>query len=173
MVVEPFDLRRSARPRYTTIGDLTSTRHTPKWQIRCANIPEVLILRHAFHSGSARTIALWADACPRLTGWQALNENRDPLIRAFAWLFRGCLANSRAPGGADRGMSGTTPSQPAVLMLSGRADPVFPPGVQSLWVSAGKLKPQVLILDSEHVMDDARESREVSEWIDDRQEVMR
>ncbi len=106
-------------------------------------------------------VALWADTCPRLTGWEKLKNARDPFLRAYASLFRGCYGSEPVQQIDAVRIGGDLPP---VLMLTGRNDAVVPPHIQDLWAGAG-LKFDRLNGDA-HQWESTRITQRVGSWIE-------
>jgi pimeloyl-ACP methyl ester carboxylesterase len=106
---------------------------------------------------------LWADTCPRLRGWDALRQIDDPIVAAYAWVFRGCRgATATGQAQVREGRRGR-PATP-VLMMTGRQDAVVPPRFQALWevqpgMSVSRLS------GADHVWDSTRATTTVRAWI--------
>lgn len=101
-------------------------------------------------------IALWADTCPRLERWDALAPSSDPIVDAFAWLFRGCTSDP------PRTVARSNDSVPT-LLLTGRRDTVVPPAIQGAW--QGRLTNASQIQGDEHVWDSSAVTRKVRRWV--------
>jgi hypothetical protein len=84
---------------------------------------------------SASFVGLWADTCPRFTGWAELAHSADPILRAFSWVFRGCTTTTGAVAPSPVRFGGAPALQ--VLMLTGMEDAVVPPDMQAHWLHRG------------------------------------
>ncbi len=113
---------------------------------------------------SPSVIGLWADTCPRLTGWDRLARSSDPILQAYSWTFRGCLSDGMKPSPQFEMATGAAPP---VLMLTGSQDAVVPPKVQAAWLTRG-LRID-LIRGVGHFWDSSEVTRHVRSWIEERE----
>lgn len=109
---------------------------------------------------SPSVIALWADTCPRLTGWRDLARARDALLSAYSWTFRGCLSSV---WGSSPAVERVAHLSVPVLMLTGRRDPVVPPSVQRGWLRLGESVR--VIAGRGHFWEDSSVVLQVRRWI--------
>ncbi|MBM9458450.1 hypothetical protein JK386_00870 [Nocardioides sp. zg-536] len=84
---------------------------------------------------SASMVALWADTCPRLRGWDELAKEQDPILAAFAWVFRGCSLFASVD---DVEVSEPLGERVDALILTGTEDPIVPASLQERWGQAVK-----------------------------------
>ena len=104
-------------------------------------------------------LALWADTCPRLSGWEKLARSTIPRMQAFAWLFRGCNLASIPAERAEAVDAGDT----RILMLTGTDDAVVPRRVQELWRQRGLSYRQIVSVG--HHLQNGRVDGRVQSWI--------
>lgn len=71
---------------------------------------------------------IWADVCPAYSGWEQLQSRSEPLVKALAWLYRGCLVTGESSP-TTKGRIGTP-----VLLLAGSSDYVVPRSFQRAWI---------------------------------------
>lgn len=102
-------------------------------------------------------IALWADVCPRLADWSELQDRRDGLLSAYAWVFRGCASAGTTLGPSEFEI------QVPTLMLTGRDDAIVPAKLQRLWVPA--IQQLSVIKGQTHFWDSSLVSRRVQVWV--------
>lgn len=107
-------------------------------------------------------VALWADLCPAYADWPRVFRSTSPLIRAYAWVYRGCGAWRGTGAGAYLRL---TPSMrgPSVLLLAGRADAVVPRALQLRWRHA--IANLTVVGIRGHLNDSTRVTRHVRRWI--------
>jgi len=103
-------------------------------------------------------VALWADTCPRLTEWDQVKKGKDPLVQAYAWVFRGCSTAAAPVVGAKRV---TVP----LLVLTGQRDSIVPAEIQQQWLQNPD---STQIKGDEHFWDSSNVTKRIGDWVRDR-----
>ncbi|QYJ03151.1 hypothetical protein KUV85_12495 [Nocardioides panacisoli] len=103
-------------------------------------------------------VAIWADTCPWYTSWRKVADQREPLMRAFAWVFRGC-SDGRAPLRGDARI--TMP----MLVLNSTDDAVAPSELQQRWLDLATRA--VEIEGRGHLWRDPQRAAQVARWVAD------
>lgn len=104
----------------------------------------------------------WADTCPRLTGWAELAASTDPMLQAYAWVYRGCASESWDY--AEESFSQSSAPTPTLMMTS-RQDTVVPPSIQNLWHPL--LEERRHVSQASHTSERSHATQDVRAWIDD------